>query len=168
MVNDTNLYITGTDSQFYHNLCKEKLSISDDKKGAFRIYHLYGAHSPYYLTENATLDFESGDPITQWKGCMRITYEYIEQLRDNGLYEDATIIITADHGLNRTQRTALKDKGITVTDDSNPIFIIKRAGEKRKSIEVIDKEVTDDSFTSTILKSINPTDTECGKAIWEY
>jgi len=31
------------------------------------------------------------------KGCMRLIYEYMEEMKRLGVYEDATIVITGDH-----------------------------------------------------------------------
>lgn len=37
----------------------------------------------------------------QGTGSLKIVYEYLEQLRALGKYEDTTIIITADHGVGK-------------------------------------------------------------------
>ena len=42
------------------------LTVDEEVPGMMHIYHLYGAHSPYYLTEDATLDYNT-NPIAQWK-----------------------------------------------------------------------------------------------------
>jgi len=36
--------------------------------------------------------------VRQTKGCFHILYEYMDKMKALGLYRDATIVITADHG----------------------------------------------------------------------
>jgi arylsulfatase A-like enzyme len=51
---------------------------------------------------------------------MRLVFEYLEMLQDIGMYKDATIIITADHGENYVT-TELEQ-------NTNPILFIKPKG----------------------------------------
>lgn len=145
IISDTNVYLFGTDADFYNDLMTEELAVEEDVHGMMHIYHLYGAHSPYYLTEDAALDYNS-NPIAQWKGCLRIVYDYLEELKDKGLYDSASVIIMADHGLNRSQREAMDERNIEVSEDSNPIFFVKRAGESHDKLVIDDREITHDDF----------------------
>lgn len=94
------------DLPFYRRLTQTGLSISENKsEGAFRFIHMHGAHSPYTMTEDFQhIDYDPrrnehwGDNTSQTKGAMKIVYEYIRQLKELGKYDDAMIIITADHG----------------------------------------------------------------------
>ena len=123
----------------------EGLTIDESIGGMMHIYHLYGAHSPYYLAEDASLNYNS-NPVAQWKGCLRIVYDYLDELKENGLYDSASVIIMADHGLNRSQRSAMDEWNIDVTGDSNPIFFIKHAGENHDKLVVDDSTITHDDF----------------------
>ena len=53
------------------------LTVDEEVPGMMHIYHLYGAHSPYYLTEDATLDYNT-NPIAQWKGCFVLPYRKVK------------------------------------------------------------------------------------------
>ena len=145
IISDTNVYLFGTDAGFYSDLMTEGLAVDEEVHGMMHIYHLYGAHSPYYLTEDAALDYNS-NPIAQWKGCLRIVYDYLEELKDKGLYDSASVIIMADHGLNRSQREAMDERNIEVSADSNPIFFVKHAGESHDELMIDDREITHDDF----------------------
>lgn len=145
IISDTNVYLFGTDADFYSELMTEGLAVDKNVHGMMHIYHLYGAHSPYYLTEDAALDYNS-NPIAQWKGCLRIVYDYLEELKDKGLYDSASVIIMADHGLNRSQREAMDERNIEVSADSNPIFFVKHAGESHDELMIDDREITHDDF----------------------
>lgn len=166
VIRDTNIYLFGTDAKFYSKLDEQGISISSDMENALRIYHLYGAHSPYYLTENAQLDYHS-NPIAQWKGALQIVYRYLECLQEKGLYDETTVIIMADHGLNRSQRIPMQEWNISVTDESNPIFFIKRSNEQHKELIINSSKVSHDDFFPTIIKSIDSDNDNYGDAIWE-
>ena len=85
-------YITD-DASFYKDM---QLSLMEDGN-AFRLYHLHGAHSPYTLDENAQSHNET-TLTQQCKGALHIVSDYIEQMKDLGVYDNATIVIMADHG----------------------------------------------------------------------
>ena len=131
-----------------------------------QIYHLYGAHSPYYLTEDASLDYSS-NPIAQWKGCLKIVYDYLEQLKEKELYDKTSVIIMADHGLNRSQRVAMDEWNMAVSEESNPIFFIKKAGQYQEELEIDSRAVSHDDFFATVMKLINEDNGQYGKAVWE-
>lgn len=173
IIADTDVYILGTDYAFDEKVCNDGITVdknlgntSDGVESAFRMYHLYGAHSPYYLTEDAKLNYNS-KPLSQWKGSLKIVYDYIDGLKRSGIYNDATIIIMADHGFNSSQRPAAEAYGYEFRDESNPIFFIKRAGERHDALQIDNKETAHDDFFATIMKSIDAEDDSYGKAIWE-
>ena len=89
---------TMNDALYFQQLRDRGLT-ADDKadKGAFRLIHLIGAHPPY------TMDAEGNDigdvkEIEQEKGSLNLVSYYLNQLKELGLYNDSTIIVTADHG----------------------------------------------------------------------
>lgn len=166
VIHDTNVYLFGTDARFDSNLCEKGISIDPQKDHMMHIYHLYGAHSPYYLSETGELDYAS-NPIAQWKGCLKIVYDYLEKLNEVELYDNTSIIIMADHGLNRTQRLAMDEWNISVTEESNPIFFIKRKNQKGSSMLVDPKSVSHDQFFSTVINLIDEKNEKYGSSVWE-
>lgn len=101
------------DAKFFATLTEEGVSATIDRP-AFRFYHLTGAHPPYTLTESAEQSDEETDEQTQIHGVFLIVQTYIDQLKSLGLYENATIVVMADHG--------------AIGRDQNPLFMIKRSG----------------------------------------
>lgn len=165
VITDTNVYIFGTDSEFDSRIKTEGIS-SDNSNGTFTIYHLYGAHSPYFLTENAERDYDS-NPLAQWKGSLKIVYDYLDALHAVGLYDQTTVIVMADHGYNNTQRTAVKAAGLSCEEDkTNPIFFIKRAEESHDDLIIDSKQTTHDQFFDTILESMGQSGQYYG-AVWD-
>lgn len=108
------------DVEVYKQFRKNGLQISEEEK-ALRFIHLNGAHAPYVMTENgARVNNGAGNDIEQYIGSMNLVYDYLKSLKELGLYEKSTIIITADHGENYVT-TQLEE-------NTNPILFIKPAG----------------------------------------
>lgn len=82
-----------------------------DTKGKFSFYHLHSCHS------NLT------DPIPAGKYSLEIVYDYIGQMQELGIYEDATIIVTTDHGASGAGDTLDMPHQTAV-----PIMFVKPAG----------------------------------------
>ncbi len=94
----------------------EGFSYTNEYKDAVRIYNLDGARSPYTLTKS-TIKNENGTSLDdQIYGCFNMLFAMINDLKENGVYENSTIIITANIGnKNLTQNPVLliKEKGVT-------------------------------------------------------
>lgn len=166
IIYDTDVYLFGTDADFYAEMYEKGIDVDSNVEHQMQVYHLYGAHAPYYLTEDAQLNYES-NPIAQWKGSLRIVYDYIEKLKEQGLYDSTSIIIMADHGLNRSQRVAMDEWNISVSDKSNPIFFVKKCEQKQEQLVINDTEVSHDDFFGTVIKLIDEENDRNGTAVWE-
>jgi len=98
------------DAKIKVQLDQSGLIVNDDCK-AFRFIHMFGAHPPYSLDRDGNRVGESKDLyIDQYMGSMQIVYNYLDELKRLGLYENATIIITADHGDNFENGNELPEK----------------------------------------------------------
>ncbi len=90
------------DAAFYQQLLSRKLHTyeDDNAKGALHFIHLNGLHTPYTLNEQAQrVDKTKTTRYQQTIGSLQIIDEYLRQLKELGRYDDACIIITADHGM---------------------------------------------------------------------
>ena len=81
--------------RYYGHLTEERLK-ADNESNYYIFQHLSGAHN-YNIDENCQLKEESTLEETA-KGCMVLVEEYFNQLKELGVYDDATIIVTSDHG----------------------------------------------------------------------
>ena len=101
------------DPRFYHDFQEHHLSL-DDHDNHFMVYHLEGAHPPYCMNENGEyVDKKNSSLEQQIHGVLKILSEYFDQMKELGIYDNSTIIVTADHG------------GIGL--DQNPAVFIKEA-----------------------------------------
>jgi len=114
------------DAAFYRRLSDTGLSVDTDK-AAFRFVHLHGAHGPYMMDENCnSVPRDSVTEEEQAWGALKIVATYLDQMRRLGVYDDATIIIMADHGFSKY-----------AVPEQNPLFLVKLKGQS-KPLEVSD------------------------------
>lgn len=74
--------------------------VDEGEAGAFRFIHLFGPHFPYSVNEDGeAVGTNQSDQVSQAKGSMKVVDEYLTQLKRLGLYDEATIVVTADHGV---------------------------------------------------------------------
>lgn len=76
----------------------EEKGIETDSGSKYLIVqHLMGAHE-YNNTENGDFSEENTSREETIRGCLTVTKMYLDALQEAGVYDSATIIITADHG----------------------------------------------------------------------
>lgn len=101
---DTNYYNNGiyTDTayEFNDSVYAEGFAESTAEKSAngFKLYHFYGPHAPYTMNADGTSDGRETNVTAQTLGSFVNLQKIFDQMKELGIYEDATIIITADHG----------------------------------------------------------------------
>lgn len=139
---------------FYDKIKNDGLQVVDDAK-CYRFIHLYGVHPPYYMKENVEeITDGSATAIDAARGSLRIVYEYLEQLKKHGIYDDSTIVVMADHG--------------AVTGvPTNPLFIVKpRRGTG--SLQVSSAPVCQGDLIGTIAEDIGLNDLKkYGQSVFE-
>jgi len=83
--------------KFISNYENQRFTISDSYDNAFRMYHLDGVHPP--LTTGA--DGKKSDNATRETtgiALIEMILSMLEDMKEKGVYDNSTIIITADHG----------------------------------------------------------------------
>lgn len=145
---------TDDNGEFYQLLLNNPLEISNDMKNAVIIQHIFGTHQPYTLNQNAEI-VEEADRIDTIKGLSVILNEYMQQLKDIGMYDDATIIITADHGA-------------WYGGDTQPIFFIKQSGETHEALAVNEAPISLDDMQATILSLAGEDYSAYGTSIFDW
>lgn len=154
------------DLPFYNSLIQEGLTINGDYDKVFRFYHMIGAHAPYCLSEDMEYD-KTGRQVSEWqqsRASLKIVYEYLQQMKELGIYDDATIIITADHG-QRIERASLVDGKPAIT--SRPILLVKEAGVSQEAMVVNDTPVSQENIIPTLLKAMGIDWHEYGRTLEE-
>ena len=100
------------DPVFYSNYQKKHFSTENSDK-VLQVYHLDGAHQPYVFNEKG--EEESGVTRTQHvAGLFHQIEIMLDELKEKGIYNNATIFIIADHG--------------EIHVGEHPVFLLKEAG----------------------------------------
>ena len=87
------------DAKFYSDYVRaEGFTYSDTYDKAVRIYNLDGARSPYTLTKNTIKSINGTTLDEQIYGCFNCLFTMLDDLKENGVYDNSTIIITANIG----------------------------------------------------------------------
>ncbi len=150
------------DGAYHEALDANGLTIKDDGgMGSFRFIHLLGAHYPVRLNaEGYTSDSASYDD--QIRGSMKIVFDYIQDLKDLGLYDDATIIITADHGVWH------------ITDENDyttaPMLFVKpsqTSEEAQASLKKSNLPVSHCDIPATVIEAIGDDPAPYGTVVYE-
>ena len=171
------------DLRYYDRLCKYGLSLENsetavddaagnsadsvvgntadssarENAGAFRFIHLLGSHYPFNYDEYVNdLGTDGSSVIPQSIGALRIVGKYIQYLKELGVYDQTTIIVTADHGY----WTITLDP---IEETSTPIMFVKPA----QSAELDELPMVDDmtpvshlDLQSTILEAMGADESE--------
>lgn len=146
--------IVDDNAMFYQMLTEQSLSVKTDEENALIIQHLFGTHKPYTLDEHAAY-VEAAEVNQTARGLFVIINEYLEQLKTLDKYDDATIIITADHG---------SWYGL----DAQPIFFIKQKHEKHGEMQINSAPISLDDFQPTVLDVLGQNTEDFGTSIFDW
>ncbi len=155
------------DPAYYEQLLNNKLTASDTShEGAFRFIHLKGAHSPTSMNENAQRvmnGLQGTNRSKQIVGTFKIVGEYIKQLKELGLYDQTSIIITADHG-------DFEHDVETLTKVTSPFLMVKPAQSAEADSEplIVSQAKTGHvDYPATLVSFVGGNSSLWGTPVWE-
>lgn len=154
-----------SDAEIYAYLRTEGLTTREENKN-FSFIHLRGCHAPATINENCEVrpegrSYEYMDAVHQTAGIFKLITEYTSDLKEKGLYEDSTIIITGDHG-------ALDDDHDDYTAPVCTALLVKKKGSSGTNLKVNKAQVSQDNLHASIIKSAGiETTVDYGDAYWE-
>lgn len=157
---NNNVWPQNDDIAFYEML-GNGLSVAkeDTYSGAFRFYHLKGAHPPFDMDDafgRVTDDIwkvHDGNQLSQSRGVLKIVFEYIQNMKNLGIYEDATIIITADHGQN-LHIGEKSDNPEEFDLTSSPILYVKLPNEHSDQVRYSNAPVSHTEFAASVISAV--------------
>lgn len=140
---------TMDDAKYYSRLREQGLTAADlGERGSFRLIHLAGTHAPFTLNRDAEVVESGTDVVEQGLGSLRIVSEYLEDLKELGVYDDATIVVTADHG-----EWYLADE---ITQPTSPMMLVKpstKAGGSNEPVKVSSVPTGHVDLAATLLEA---------------
>lgn len=156
------VYTNDSNVEFCQNVLNNGLSL-DNKDNAYTFIHLHGCHDPVTMDEDCN-EFEEGvRSVSNTRGCFKMIYEYISELKRLGVYNNSTIIITGDHPRARSDTTIPTQPRITA-------LFVKQANPDgvTKPFTISTEPVSQANLFASIIKSAGiKTEKDYGKAYWE-
>ena len=153
-----------TDAAMMEHITQNGLSIGKNYgDDCLKFIHLKGTHVAYQLTEDVKFTEEPTSLQNTAAGSLALVAEYCKALDKLGLFDDATIIVTADHGLTWVwQNLEVADRAVT------PLFLYKPAGVTRaEDLKTNLSPVAQDDIFPTVVKAFGGDSSEFGKTIEE-
>lgn len=140
-------------ANFMEQLQARGLTADQTEKKYIQMIHLRGAHAPYTVDANGNAK-DNASRDENIAGYLKMIKTYIQEMKDLGLYDDATIIITADHG----------DKEANM----QVVYFIKEAGETHDKMAENAAPISHDDFPGTLLSIIGGDYSQYGTSIYDW
>lgn len=138
-----------TDLRFMSYLREHGLNADNENK-TFSFIHLSGAHTCSNelaaLYQPVTKD---ADFYQTTRGDFEIIFEYMEQLKNLGLYDNTTIIILGDHGRSPVEINPVKH---TLNGAITTTLMIKPRGSSGELAFDRYSELSNDNFSASVLE----------------
>lgn len=131
------------DPKVYDMIHENGLAL-DDSENSYILIHLSGCHDPYVMDEDGSR-IEKGTAEAQLRGNFKLIYEYLDELKRLGVYDDSTIVITGDHPRAR-------DDAAIPTQPRLTTLFVKPAGSKSKGLSYSYAQVSQANLIPTLVK----------------
>lgn len=165
------------DPEFYAGFTEYgHLSLRKDWGKAYRFYHLFGPHPGADWNEHleyAEVEQEGDEYLLDYRsrvlrGSFTMIEAYIAQMKELGIYDRATIIVTADHGISDSDGPEDTLDRQTV---SCPIMMVKYAGsDLSRPLRISEAPVSHEDLFATVEKALGVpvSGTGSGNSLDEY
>lgn len=150
--------------EYYTALVQNRLS-ADDRSNYFIVQHLWGAHRIHNIDENA-LPLYDASLEQAARGCFVMVQEYINQMKQLGVYEDATIIIMSDHGCVENSTVIHTPDDGNIMDAPQVFYFVKEPNAKHHGA-VSSAPVSHEELHATIAYNIGADTQKLGRTIYD-
>lgn len=126
--------------------------VSTAQTNMFHFYHVEGVHSPYcfdrYFNKTDKSAFDKESLIEAGRGILVMVQQYFDELKALGIYDDATIVVMADHGGQWVSDTG------TLLRRHNPLLLVKGKNETHE-FTVSEAPVSYDDLQEAYVRLLN-------------
>ncbi len=152
------------DLKLYRDLKANGLTCTDEYDKTLRLYHLWGAHAGGDFDRNLN-EVSSADPYEAMLGDFKLIREYIDYMKNAGIYDDATIIITADHGISSGTSDT---KPLEIDRPVRSLLMVKPSGTTGVTgMTTSNAPVCHQDLFATVIESFDGNTEPYGKTIFE-
>ncbi len=149
------------DPLFYQQVITGDFKINDKMDKTFRFYHFNGSHPGAVLNEKGEAD-ATATRADNARGCLLIVEEYIKKMKAAGVYENSTIIITADHGYSASS------EDLSLPCPTSCIMLVKPSGANdTQPIKTSMAPVCHEDLFATVIKGLGGNSEKYGRTIFE-
>lgn len=131
----------------YNSIINRSFESTDQNNFAF--IHTSGCHNVNYSKEANNLAQQSDNIVKTVEKNFDIVNKYIKYLKQQGLYENATIIITGDHS------HPVNDMDPEIKSPRLTALFVKPANSSNEPLVTSQAQVSHDNIWATIMKSAN-------------
>ena len=122
--------------------------VTKTNKKQYKFIHTNGVHPPYTTSPDLKrIPESSGTENKEMQASLKLLSSYIDMLKNNGVYDNSVIVITADHGYNNGERMGKQ----------NPILFIKGFNETNTTMNTSNKKVSHLDLADAYLKLLSGT-----------
>lgn len=115
---------------FYEDVQNGEVTYVDGKR--FKLIHLMGAHVPFKYDQYVN-EIEDADYFTCIESSMTVTMEYLDLLREEGVYDNSVILIMSDHGYNISgDAVSIPQRDENPNGRQHPILFVKGLNERHE------------------------------------
>ena len=134
-VADASIKVDNWRNETFLKRLEDGMTLNDSKK-YFKFIHTKGAHLPFDMSEDIVrLGTENKAYTTyynQVRGTAKLLAEYLQDLKELGVYDDSVIVLLSDHGYSPSNKEP--------KDRQNPMLMVKGKNEQhdfQRSYDVV-------------------------------
>lgn len=151
--------VSWNDLEFYSRIKEDGLTEGDYDK-SYTYLHFRGGHDPFVIDRNGE-KVEKSSGAEQVMGDFTILYKLFDELREKGLYDQATLIVTGDHPRAHSDSEDPQEPRLTA-------LFVKEAGRGSEPFAASEAQVSQENLAATIVRSAGlVTDKDYGPAYSE-
>ncbi len=137
-------------------LLRNSAHTTNNAEASVKFIHIEATHYPYTINKSGdTVPENQSNELIAAEGTLNIVLEYFNKMKESGVYEDATIILCADHGY-------YWDGVLT-----NPVLLVKKSGDNG-AMKSSNAPVCHLDLHATIMNDLGyNTDHKYGKSVFE-
>lgn len=142
------------DAQYLEDLKENGLASEENEdvtsRGTYKLIHMMGSHYPVTLDDQGRrVSEEDTDVVKQTRGALLAVEQYMSELKRLDIYDETTIIVTADHGYWDLEDDILRP--------TSPFLLVKPAEDAAQAADPMKTSwapVSQHDLAATLLKAM--------------
>ncbi len=151
-------YTPSNDTWILQHLRESGLTLQN-RQNNFAYIHMVGCHEIVLNEQSECVGERNTNIVKHTQGEFNIVYTYLQEMKKLGVYDNATIIITGDHGKSEDRKDL--QNGVTVG------LFVKPKGSHGTPLQVSKSPVSHANFQATILDAAGISTEGYGQTVWE-